>query len=107
MFRSYDVTMSRMDRRTRKSAETIGRNLAAWRKMLNLTSQQVAERAGISRTTLSSLENGKPVGNDTFVSVARALGILDRIVDATDPWQSDLGRMRANDDLPKRVRHRD
>lgn len=96
-----------MDRRTRKSAAQIGANLAAWRRMLKLTSQQVADRAGVSRTTLSSLENGRSVGNDTFLSVARALGILDRVADATDPWQSDLGRMRAEEDLPKRVRHRD
>jgi len=96
-----------MDRRTRRSAELMGANLAAWRRMLNLTSQQVADRAGISRTTLSSLENGKSVRNDAFVSVARALGILDRVLEATDPWKSDLGRMRADDDLPKRIRHRE
>ena len=95
-----------MDRRTQQSAKVIGEHLAAWRKMLNLTSQQVAERAGISRTTLSKLENGGSVGYDTFLSVARALGIIDRITDATDPWQTDLGRVRADDDLPKRVRHR-
>lgn len=96
-----------MDRRARKSAEELGHNLAAWRRMLHLTSQQVADRAGISRTTLSSLENGRPVGTAALLSVARALGVLDRIIDATDPWQSDLGRLRADENLPARIRHRD
>lgn len=95
-----------MDRRTTQTAKTMGEHLAAWRKMLGLTSQQVADRAGISRSTLSKLENGGSVGYDAFLSVARSLGIVERIVDATDPWQTDLGRMRAGQDLPQRVRHR-
>jgi len=57
-------------------------------------------------TTLSKLENGGSVGYGAFLSVARALGIIDQVLDATDPWQSDLGRMRANQNLPQRVRHR-
>lgn len=95
-----------MDRRTTQNAKAMGQHLATWRKMLDLTSQQVADRAGISRTTLSKLENGGSVGYGAFLSVARALGIIDQILNATDPWQSDLGRMRADQDLPQRVRHR-
>lgn len=95
-----------MDRRTVQNAKIMGEHLAAWRKMLDLTSQQVADRSGISRTTLSKLENGGSVGYAAFLSVTRALGIIDRIVDATDPWNSDLGRMMANQQLPQRVRHR-
>jgi len=95
-----------MDRRTGQNAKVMGQHLAAWRRMLDLTSQQVADRAGISRTTLSKLENGGSVGYGAFLSVARALGIIDQVLDATDPWNSDLGRMRANQNLPQRVRHR-
>lgn len=95
-----------MDRRTQRTAEAIGEHLSAWRRLLDLTSQQVAERAGVSRKTLSRLEHGENVSLETLLSVARALGIADRIVEATDPWQTDLGRMRAEEDLPTRVRHR-
>ncbi len=96
-----------MDARTSRSATQLGDNFRSWRKLLGLTAQQVAERAGISRQTLSKLENGDAVSHETVLGVARALGILDRIIEATDPWQSDLGRMRAAEDLPKRIRHRD
>lgn len=95
-----------MDKRTAQNAKIMGDHLAAWRKMLDLTSQQVADRAGISRTTLSKLENGGSVGYRAFLSVARSLGIIDQLLDATDPWKSDLGRMKAEQDLPQRVRHR-
>jgi hypothetical protein len=39
-----------------------------------------------------------------FLSVARALGVLDAVVTALDPYETDLGRARADEALPKRVR---
>ena len=67
---------------------------------------EVAERADISRDTLRRLEHGDPgVSLGTVLGVARALGALDRVVDALDPYQTDLGRARAASALPKRVRH--
>lgn len=72
----------------------------------DLTAVQVAERAGISRDTLPRLEQGDPgVSLGTVLGVARALGALDRLVDALDPFQTDVGRARAATALPKRVRH--
>lgn len=96
-----------MDRRTKRSASEVGENLRAWRKLLDLTAQQVADRAGISRPTLRKLENGDSVGHHVFLAVAQALGIADRVVEATDPWETDLGRMRSDQELPQRIRRRD
>lgn len=91
--------------RTRISAERIGGHLAAWRKLQQLTAEQVAERAGVSRGTLRNLENGAAtVGFDVVLNVARVLGVLDRVVEAFDPYETDLGRARADEKLPKRVR---
>ena len=91
--------------RVRRSASEIGEHLVAWRKLQNLTAEQVAERAGISRTTLRRLEHGDPgVGFDVFLNVTRALGQLERVVKALDPYETDLGRARADENLPQRVR---
>lgn len=92
--------------RVKRAAVDIGAQLAAWRKLQNLTAQQVAERANISRDTLRRLEHGdRSVTMETILAVVRALGALDRLVDALDPYQTDLGRTRASMALPKRVRH--
>ena len=91
--------------RTQQATTNIGENLTAWRKLLGLTVQQVAERAGTTRQTVSRLERGDiSVGMDTFLSVCRAVGVLDSIVTATDPYETPLGRARADLSLPKRVR---
>ncbi len=92
--------------RVQRAVTDIGTQLAVWRRMQNLTAVQVAERANISRDTLRRLEHGDPaVSLGTVLGVARALGALDRVVDALDPFQTDLGRARASATLPKRVRH--
>lgn len=91
--------------KTRRAQARVGEGLAAWRKLHGLTARQVAERAGISPATLSRLENGKtPVSLETFLNVARVLGQLDRVVDAVDPYETDFGRIRADQHLPQRVR---
>jgi transcriptional regulator with XRE-family HTH domain len=91
--------------KTRLSAQRVGAHLTSWRKLQNLTAEQVADRAGISRDTLRSLEKGETtVGLDVFLNVARVLGTLDRVVQALDPYETDLGRARADQVLPKRVR---
>lgn len=91
--------------RTRIAARRIGEHLTVWRKLQGLTAEQVADRAGISRDTLRKLERGEvTVGIDVFLNVARVLGTLDRAVVALDPYETDLGRARADQTLPKRVR---
>jgi transcriptional regulator with XRE-family HTH domain len=87
------------------AAVSIGEQFMAWRKLQGLTAVQVSERAGISRTTLRRIETGDSgVGLQAFLSVARALGVLEAVVTATDPYETDLGRARADEILPKRVR---
>lgn len=79
-----------------QAAKQMGDDFAGWRKILGLTTQQVAERADITRDTLRKLEHGDPtVGFHVVLKVARALGILDTLTESLDPLSTDLGRARA------------
>lgn len=98
---------ARVGPKVRRAAAEIGDDLRSWRKLQGLTAAQVAERAGISRQTMTRLENGDPsVSMATLLSVARAVGQIDRLADALDPMNSEVGRMRAHEKLPERVRPR-
>jgi transcriptional regulator with XRE-family HTH domain len=91
--------------RIRSAAERLGRSMANTRKLQRLTAQQVADRAGVSRGTLRRLEAGETtVGLDVTLSVARVLGMLDRLIDAADPMTTPLGQTVALDRIPQRVR---
>lgn len=82
----------------------IGEDLATWRRLRRLTAAQVADRAGISRYTVMRLENGQGATMENLLRVARALGVLDQLVEAVDPYQTDVGRLRSEEALPERVR---
>lgn len=95
----------RSSARTVRAARQLGENVATWRKLQNLTAEQLAERAGVSRPTISKLEHGDlGVGIGVLLEVLRALGQLDAVVRSTDPYETDLGRIRAGESVPKRVR---
>ncbi|WP_246490601.1 helix-turn-helix domain-containing protein [Brevibacterium oceani] len=83
----------------------IGTSVRQWRLMQSLKAEEVAERAGISRSTLQKIERGEPgVSVGAVLSVMQALGQLDHIVDAFDPLSTDIGRLRSTEKLPSRVR---
>lgn len=91
----------------RRASREVGSHLATWRRLRGLTAAQVADRAGISRPTLTSLEAGTGgTSLENVLRVARALGIMEGMVAALDPYESDVGRLRSEERLPQRVRQR-
>lgn len=82
----------------------IGEQLATWRRLRRLTAAQVADRAGLSRHTVMRLENGEGASLESMLRIARALGVLDSLVAALDPYATDVGRLRSEEALPERVR---
>jgi transcriptional regulator with XRE-family HTH domain len=82
----------------------IGEELGTWRRLRRLTAAQVADRAGISRHTVMRLENGEGASLENVLRVTRALGVLDSLVAALDPYATDVGRLRSEEALPERVR---
>lgn len=84
----------------------MGEHFVAWRKLRRLTIEQVADRAGLSVNTVSRLATDPgSVSLENVLRVARALGILEPLVAAADPLSTDVGRLRAGEQLPQRVRH--
>lgn len=81
-----------------------GGHVRTWRILNRLTMAQVADRAGISPDTLARIESGKGASLENTFRVMRALGMLDTWVQAADPLNTDVGRLRALALLPDRVR---
>ncbi|MCC8051800.1 MAG: helix-turn-helix domain-containing protein [Clostridiales bacterium] len=64
---------------TQKILETMGEQIKMARLRRNLATELVAERAGISRATLWSVEKGTPtVSIGTYAAVLHALGGMDK-----------------------------
>ena len=87
MGRTTTVTLPPLQRRM----AALGENLHLARLRRRLTAAQVAERAGISRPTLTSIERGDPgVSFGAYANVLFCLG-LDKDLDAI-ARDDDLGR---------------
>lgn len=84
----------------------IGKNLANQRKLLGLTAKMVAERAGTTPPTISKLENGEGTSLEITLRVMRVLGLMDAAVEASDPFNTERGRLMVDEQLPERVRVR-
>lgn len=88
-----------------RGLRVLGEHVSTWRKLQRLTAAQLAERAGISRDTLRTIEQGRGTAStENLLRVLRILGILDPVIGASDPYQTDVGKLRADEILPKRVR---
>lgn len=75
--------------------------------MRGLTQAQLAERADVSRGVIHRLEAADGgVSVENLLRILRALGIQDLLAEALDPLASDIGRLRSEEELPRRVRPR-
>jgi transcriptional regulator with XRE-family HTH domain len=90
----------------KRAMSQLGEDLATWRRLRNLTVAQVAERADVARGVVVKLEAGGGTTFESVLRVARALGVLDSLATSLDPYRTDVGRLRSEEVLPQRVRHR-
>jgi transcriptional regulator with XRE-family HTH domain len=89
---------------TREILERMGEQIRLARLRRKLTSELVAERAGISRQTLNSIEKGSPtVAIGSYAAVLHALNNLDAdlLLIAKD---DEFGRKLQDLELPTRKR---
>ena len=91
----------------RRALRDIGGHLQAWRKLRGLTQNQLADRAGVDRKSLMRVERGDGgVSFEIVLRVLHGLGVLDSVPATVDPFGTDVGRLRADEQLPRRVRPR-
>jgi transcriptional regulator with XRE-family HTH domain len=90
----------------KRALKKLGQDLCNARKRRRIPMQLAAERASISRTTLSKIEKGDE--GVSFGAYARALfvlGMIDRLAEIADPKFDELGLSLETEQLPKRIRN--
>ena len=89
-----------------RTLRKLGADLRDARRRRRIPTRIMAERAGISRTTLNKLEKGDPgVGMGTYATTLFILGLLDRLAELADVRHDELGLDLADELLPQRIRH--
>ena len=99
MKKTYPVSVTR-------ALLKIGSDIRDARLRRRLQMQTVADRASISRVTLTKVEKGDPgVAFGSYVGVLHALGLLNRLSDIADVIHDQVGLALEEEHLPKRIRY--
>lgn len=88
-----------------KALHKVGKDINDARRRRRVTIQLMAERAGLSRATISKIEKGDSTTSiGGYAAVLFVLGMTDRLSDLVDAVYDLTGRRLEEEKLPKRVR---
>jgi DNA-binding XRE family transcriptional regulator len=88
-----------------RAVRKLGHDIRNARRRRRIPVAIMAQRASISRTTLSKMEKGDSgVSLGSYATVLFVLGMVDRIADLADPKHDAVGLELAEEYLPQRIR---
>lgn len=89
----------------RRALKKLGTDIRDARRRRRLPMALMAERASISRMTLTKVEKGDPSASmGAYARVLFVLGMTDRLAELADVRSDDVGLAIDEEHLPKRVR---
>ncbi len=89
----------------RRGLKKLGQDISAARRRRRVSVALMAERAFISRNTLSRVEKGDAgVSMGIYASVLFVLGMADRLGDLADAASDQIGLSLEEERLPRRIR---
>jgi len=89
----------------KRALKKLGQDLCNARKRRRIPMKLAAERASISRTTLSKIERGdEGVSLGAYAKILFVLGMIQRLAELADPKLDELGIELESERLPRRIR---
>ena len=96
------ITQSRAQKR-------IAQNMGNLRLGRELTQKGLAERSGVSLSSLRKFEQKGSISLESFLKLALTLGCMDKLITATEPMESNFSSiddvLAKDDKRPKRGKH--
>lgn len=88
-----------------KALKKLGADISDARKRRRITIELIAERANLSRSTISKIEKGDPTTSiGGYANVLFTLGMVDRLSELVDNVHDLVGLRLDEERLPQRVR---
>lgn len=85
--------------------QRMGEDISAARRARRISQAEMAEKVGVSRKTISAIEQGDPkVGFGTVIEVAWVMGLDAQLLGAFAPEHDPVAQRHARMSLPSRVR---
>jgi transcriptional regulator with XRE-family HTH domain len=88
--------------RQQRLLKEFGTHIRRWRKVNGMSASDVADRASVTRETLRNIESGTGAPRmDSLFAILAVVGIADAVVEAANPYNSDVARVRIDEILKK------
>lgn len=88
-----------------KALQKLGQDINDARRRRRITIMLMAQRAGLSRSTIGKIEKGDPTTSiGSYGAVLFVLGMEKRLSDLVDSIHDLIGRRLEDEKLPQRVR---
>jgi transcriptional regulator with XRE-family HTH domain len=88
-----------------RTMRKLGSDINHARRRRRVSVALMAERAGLSKGTISKIERGDPTTSiGGYATVLFVLGMIDRLGDLVDAAHDIIGRQLEDENLPKRIR---
>lgn len=89
----------------KRALSKLGKDIKDGRRRRRISTQMMADRAFISRTTLNKVEKGDAsVAMGIYATILFILGLSDRLNDLADLQYDSVGKTLEEEFLPKRIR---
>jgi len=89
----------------KRALHKLGGDIRDARRRRRIPMALLAERARLSRTTLTRVEKGDPGASvGAYATVLFVLGMTDRLADLADPRHDSVGLALEEERLPQRIR---
>ena len=83
----------------------LGQDINDARRRRRITAQLMAQRAGLSRSTIGKIEKGDPTASmGSYGAVLFVLGMEKHLSDLVDSMHDLVGRRLEDESLPQRIR---
>jgi len=89
----------------KRALHKLGGDIRNARRRRRIPTALLAERARLSRTTLTKVEKGDPGASmGAYATVLFVLGMTDRLANLADPRHDNVGLALEEERLPQRIR---
>jgi transcriptional regulator with XRE-family HTH domain len=89
----------------KRALHKLGGDIRDARRRRRIPMALLAERARVSRTTLTKVEKGDPgTSMGVYATVLFVLGMTERLADVADPRHDSVGLALEEERLPQRIR---
>ncbi len=81
----------------------LGKRLKKQRLLINITQSQLANKAGVGKSTIARIETGQGGTLENVIRIATALGLINELAELFEPKANSIEDIVKQQNLPQRA----